>query len=264
MKVQLFQGTSRWIGALLLGIMIGAGVGIVQAWTSPSVAPPGGNLPGPVNIGASTQTKSGGLNISGNVGVGNASPTEKLDVTGRAVFDYVIADPTDGLNEGGEMLFRGAGSNAPFYIDNFQGNPRIHGIAAGKSLWIHGGNGIDVVDGKVRSLSTIATDPGNTLVTKDYLDAAMYTGYTRGAHYGHCWISYDANWNPNGSSADTWPMTTCSHSPVANATCAPGFTVVLTGNVQMNGSGNGLGWNGLSRYDDTQDVYYNFFDCVKN
>jgi hypothetical protein len=38
---------------------------IIYAWTEPSQAPPQGNVPAPINVGATTQYKSGGLGVGG-------------------------------------------------------------------------------------------------------------------------------------------------------------------------------------------------------
>ena len=64
---------------------------IFAVWTGPTQAPPGGNTPTPVHIGAVDQVKYAGLALNylavfgasyfeGNVGIGTMSPTEKLDV----------------------------------------------------------------------------------------------------------------------------------------------------------------------------------------
>ena len=66
---------------------------IFAVWTGPTQAPPGGNTPTPVHIGAVDQVKYAGLALNylavfgasyfeGNVGIGTMSPTEKLDVNG--------------------------------------------------------------------------------------------------------------------------------------------------------------------------------------
>ena len=54
----------------------------VLAWTEPGSPAPNGNVAAPINVGTNTQTKSGGLNITGNVGIGTASPGGRLDVEG--------------------------------------------------------------------------------------------------------------------------------------------------------------------------------------
>ncbi len=74
-------------------------VSSASAWTGPTSAPPNGNASAPVNISATAQTKSGVFNVTngltvggttlwaggsgGNVGIGNSSPSAKLDVTGN-------------------------------------------------------------------------------------------------------------------------------------------------------------------------------------
>jgi len=62
-------------------------------FTDPTQSPPGGNVDAPLNVGASVQTKTGGLIIGGihdtsvgyfddSVGIGNTTPQYPLDVTG--------------------------------------------------------------------------------------------------------------------------------------------------------------------------------------
>jgi len=64
-------------------------------WTEPAVAPPGGNVDVPINVGGTGQSKAGGLVLNtggaanglivqnGKVGIGTASPSQKLDVVGQ-------------------------------------------------------------------------------------------------------------------------------------------------------------------------------------
>ena len=67
---------------------------LAVAFTEPTQAPPGGNVPAPLNVGSIGQSKSGGLILNtggaaiglivdkGDVGIGTPSPTQKLDVAG--------------------------------------------------------------------------------------------------------------------------------------------------------------------------------------
>lgn len=65
---------------------------IAYSWQEPSGAPPTGNISAPLNQGATTQTKSGALNITGNLGVGTSNPSEKLEVLGNVKATAFIGD----------------------------------------------------------------------------------------------------------------------------------------------------------------------------
>jgi hypothetical protein len=85
----------RTIKVVTLGLLITLGVNYLHAWTGPTEAPPSGNVPAPVNVGAALQTKtgglwtsflgsSGGLYVAQNLGIGSGAqiPAAKLDVDG--------------------------------------------------------------------------------------------------------------------------------------------------------------------------------------
>ncbi|MFH0859267.1 MAG: hypothetical protein ABH876_01690, partial [Patescibacteria group bacterium] len=59
-KNNLTQISSLLLGVCIMSLMIGYAV---LAWTEPSLAPPGGNVPAPINIGSTSQTKSGNLTL---------------------------------------------------------------------------------------------------------------------------------------------------------------------------------------------------------
>lgn len=51
------------IKVIVLSLLIGLGVSFVSAWTEPTGTPPENNVGGPINIGASFQSKTGGLSV---------------------------------------------------------------------------------------------------------------------------------------------------------------------------------------------------------
>lgn len=79
---------------LALAIILSIGVTYVYAWTGPTATPPNGNVSAPINVSNTSQVKSGGLWVGSlgvdggatfgrNVGIGTASPGQKLDVVGN-------------------------------------------------------------------------------------------------------------------------------------------------------------------------------------
>lgn len=83
------------LASIAVVIIVAADAFHAAAWTAPSVAPTGGNVDAPINVGSAGQFKAGGLVLntsgaanglivqSGNVGIGTVSPTQKLDVNGN-------------------------------------------------------------------------------------------------------------------------------------------------------------------------------------
>ena len=67
---------------------------LLAAWTSPTLAPPNGNAPAPLNVSATAQSKDGGMILNhlgaadsnglivekGNVGIGTTGPNSKLHI----------------------------------------------------------------------------------------------------------------------------------------------------------------------------------------
>ncbi len=77
----------------------------VSAWTGPTAAPPGNNVPAPINVGTIDQVKNGGLSVNafaafgtayfaGKVGIGTASPSYPLTVVGGVYANQVTINNT--------------------------------------------------------------------------------------------------------------------------------------------------------------------------
>ncbi len=89
--MQHFKSPSVIFSLLVMTFLV---VNLVWGFTEPSASPPNSNVPAPLNVGSSGQSKSGGLILNtggatngllvdqGNVGIGTQNPTQKLDVTG--------------------------------------------------------------------------------------------------------------------------------------------------------------------------------------
>ena len=130
----------KWLSlSIILGVVLGGGLIIAKAWTDPSVAPPGGNLGAPINTSSNSQVKTGPLQVNvfrnvgtsildGNVGIGTASPTQRLDVSGaiRSTGQHLINNTSPTIyfqdsdhrsamlhtNSNQFYLLRGSGNNA--------------------------------------------------------------------------------------------------------------------------------------------------------
>ncbi|MCG2694868.1 tail fiber domain-containing protein [Candidatus Parcubacteria bacterium] len=95
-NIKAIQSIKWFSFSLVLGLLLGGGLIAVKAWTPAPPAPPAGNVGAPINVGNTGQFKQGNLILNtggtwanglivarGNVGIGTAVPTEKLDVVGN-------------------------------------------------------------------------------------------------------------------------------------------------------------------------------------
>lgn len=58
-----------WAQIIVVGLVVGIGIQVVQAWTGPSMSAPNGNVAGPLTTSGVQQTKSGNLILGNDLAV---------------------------------------------------------------------------------------------------------------------------------------------------------------------------------------------------
>ncbi len=76
-KHSLAHKSVYWMKVISLGLILGFGIQFAKAWTPPTVAPPGGNVSGPLTNGIIPQYKTGMLGVNSTT-----IPTNALEVGG--------------------------------------------------------------------------------------------------------------------------------------------------------------------------------------
>ena len=91
----------------------------VYAWTEPGSTPPGGNVPTPLNVGSTAQTKTGDLTVGNNSGT-DLTVQENLKVNGDIVLendrDIYGVDIIQGYND--LRLWGDSARTATIYLDS--------------------------------------------------------------------------------------------------------------------------------------------------
>src|SRR3989338_6160557 len=133
-----------------IGLLVGVGVSIVLAqsggWSGPTLPPPGGNPPAPINAGIGAQAKQGALSV------GTVNPPDvnyKLDVYGSI--------SSRGLYNLGNVIFEGDFK----LLDNGAGEGKVlTSDAEGKGTWqtLSGGGGVAGVS-KILAGSGVTVSP---------------------------------------------------------------------------------------------------------
>ncbi|MBP9751845.1 MAG: hypothetical protein KBD19_03230 [Candidatus Moranbacteria bacterium] len=134
-----------WVKIVSLGLILGLGLQLAEAWTAPSALPPGGNVSGPVTVGDVGQSKAGNLALNtsgiyangllvpnGNVGIGTVAPNKKLHIvfnnpnTDGTNGQLVVENTANSANGVAAMNIRvgnaGAMGNLQFSVGNWQGS----------------------------------------------------------------------------------------------------------------------------------------------
>ena len=100
-----FAVVAVWF-ATVVGLFFAAFI-VSAAWVEPTSNPPAGNTSPPLDTGGTGQSKDGGLILNiggapnglivlnGNVGVGTAAPSHKLDVHGHQADTYARVEVDD-------------------------------------------------------------------------------------------------------------------------------------------------------------------------
>lgn len=105
-----------WAKVVSLGMILGLGLQFAQAWVPPTVAPPGGNVSGPLTVGSLGQIKAGNLVLN----------SDNTLATGLLMYG--------GLNVQATTLYNGAGAEGIIH------DPQSYAdlVLEGKTGW--GGN----------------------------------------------------------------------------------------------------------------------------
>ena len=129
-------------------------VGLVLAWANPTATPPGGNVAAPLNAGATTQTKTGGLNVLGNFGIGLSNPSAKLDIAGASstisnTVGNITISPTGNLVQStGNFIVSsgsvGIGTSSPATLLDVAGTSWLRGAAGTTGLYVNSSGNVGI------------------------------------------------------------------------------------------------------------------------
>jgi hypothetical protein len=125
---------ARTFGAgILVGAVLFTGLSIALAWTGPTVAPPNGNVPAPINTGTTNQVKDAGLSVDALAVFGNAI----LSGTSRYLnFGTVVGSTGYGFRDSaGVMQLKNSGGawvNIPTSTDGAETDPQVGVLTNGR------------------------------------------------------------------------------------------------------------------------------------
>ncbi len=192
----------RPLKTIVLALVIGLSIGYVMAWSAPTAPPPGANVPAPVNIGNSTQYKTGSMGIKGlfqtdsdtylavnggKVGIGTDNPQRQIQIYGSL--------PVIGLKTQDQLGWS-------IYVDPSDGSLNFNRQV--NSEWTGSKNKVKITaNGKV-GIGT--TNPQSVLDVSGNIRVSGKIRTAEGLYRGTCrWVilpEYDTTSLPNGSTAE--------------------------------------------------------------
>jgi len=88
--------TIHYLSTILIAVIALLGVSYIQAWSGPTLPPPNGNTPAPLNVGLDHQIKLGGISVASLISRGGAVFESGVKITTGAGRGKVFVSDSDG------------------------------------------------------------------------------------------------------------------------------------------------------------------------
>lgn len=195
------------------------------AWTGPTATAPSGNVSAPVNVGATSQVKSGGLWVG------------SLGVTGGAEFDGKVGV---GMAPSSSWAFSVTNANHSIYGNATSGGYAVYGQQGGGGYGVYGyapsSGGVGVRgDGEAYGGRFSDTSSGGATAYVGYSNYGLYTGSLVRADAGFCISgSCITSWPGRGSSYwSDWIYIAGQGAP--SVQCSSGYVMTGIQTYETNG-----------------------------
>jgi hypothetical protein len=217
-KETIAKQSVYWLKVISLGLILGIGIQFAQAWTNPLVAPPSGNVSGPLTTSNAGQIKEGNLAINTGWDTDGDNIPDTWGVNGLIVAhgSVSIGTVTSGINYpidivrnanttiGIRIQNQDAGNNASARFIASNGTTELNiGVAGtGISGATHWGRDIKPNDGFVAAASSgqnLHLDGANSIVFNTYHEPEYWAEKMRITSDGNVGIGTNT---PNGTKGD--------------------------------------------------------------